>query len=84
MPTVFIVDNDETVRIALLRLIESEGLRAEGFADAEAFLRAFTPGRPGCLLLDMVLPGMSGLDCRKNFAPTTRASPSSSCRPAPM
>jgi two-component system response regulator FixJ len=61
-PTVFIVDDDPSMRKSLRWLAESVGLRVETFGTAEEFLTAFDPQRPGCLVLDMRMPGMSGLD----------------------
>lgn len=60
-PTVFIVDDDEDVREALTELVESVGLKAEVFASAQAFLDRYDPERPGCLVLDIRMPGLSGL-----------------------
>lgn len=60
-PTVFIIDNDEPLRGSLRFLLESADLASEGFESAEAFLAAYTPDRPGCLVLDVRLPGISGI-----------------------
>lgn len=60
--TVFIVDDDEAVRDSLSWLMQSVGLNTETFASADAFLRGFGEDRPGCLLLDIRMPGMSGLE----------------------
>lgn len=60
-PTVFVVDNDADMRNSLKWLLESIGLPVESFASAEAFLEAHAAGRPGCLLLDVRMPGMGGL-----------------------
>ncbi|HOA72166.1 MAG TPA: response regulator transcription factor [Phycisphaerae bacterium] len=60
-PTVFVVDDDEAVRKALKLLVESAGMRVETFASADAFLAQYDPNRPGCLVLDIRMPGMSGL-----------------------
>lgn len=60
-PTVFVVDDDEAVRKALKLLIESAGLRVETFPTADEFLAQHDPKRPGCLVLDVRMPGMSGL-----------------------
>jgi FixJ family two-component response regulator len=59
---VFVVDDEETVRSALARLLRAIGFAAEPFESAEAFLSAYPHGAPGCLLLDIRMPGMSGLD----------------------
>ena len=59
--TVFIVDDDEAVRDSVAELVESVGLQAECYASAPAFLDAFAPVRPGCLVLDVRMAEMSGL-----------------------
>ncbi len=61
-PTVFIVDDDEGIREALRMLLETVGLRCEVFGSAAAFLDAYRPTDPGCLVLDIRMPGMSGLE----------------------
>jgi FixJ family two-component response regulator len=61
-PTVFLVDDDAAVRDALALLLSFQGIRSLMFASAEDFLRVFDPGWPGCLLTDLKMPGMSGLD----------------------
>ena len=60
--TVFIVDDDEAVRDSLSWLMQSVGLNTETFPSAGAFLQGFGEDRPGCLLLDIRMPGMSGLE----------------------
>lgn len=60
-PTVFLVDDDQAVRNALELLLETAGLRTESFDSAEAFLAACDPARPGCLVLDIRMPGISGM-----------------------
>lgn len=67
-PTVFIVDDDEAVRTSLSRLVESVGLAAEAFPDAASFLAGYDPQRPGCLLLDIRMPGMTGLELQERLA----------------
>jgi FixJ family two-component response regulator len=67
-PVVFIVDDDPGVRDALRRLLTSVGLAAEVFATAQAFLTARRPDAPGCLVLDVRLPGLSGLDLQRELA----------------
>ena len=64
-PTVFVVDDDEAMRSSLQWLIESVGLAVECYASAEAFLDAYYPGRAGCLLLDVRMPGMGGLELQE-------------------
>lgn len=60
--TVYIVDDDRAIIRALKKLAEVIGLGAEGYESAEAFLEGYQPECPGCLILDMSLPGMSGLE----------------------
>lgn len=60
--TVFVVDNDEAVCDALDMLLRAVGLRVETFSSAMAFLADYRPSRGGCLVLDIRMPGMSGLD----------------------
>lgn len=60
--TVFIVDDDAAIRDALTQLLETASLQVETHADGPAFLAAYVGDRPGCLLLDMAMPGMSGLE----------------------
>jgi FixJ family two-component response regulator len=67
-PTVFIVDDDDAVRRFLSGLIESVELRAKSFASAGDFLEAYEPGQPGCLVLDVRMPGMSGLELQRELA----------------
>lgn len=67
-PTVFVVDDDLPLRTALARLLGSVGLAAQTFAVAEDFLQAVDPERPGCLLLDVRMPGLSGLDLQRGLA----------------
>jgi FixJ family two-component response regulator len=61
-PTVFVVDDDSSTREVLAWLMKRHGLRTELFADARAFLRSYGGDRPGCLVVDLHMPGMSGLD----------------------
>jgi FixJ family two-component response regulator len=67
LSTVFIVDDDGGLRQAIHDLVESVGLRAESFASGEEFLRAKRVSRPSCLVLDVRLPQMSGLDFQKRL-----------------
>ena len=61
-PVVFVVDDEPAMRDSLRWLIESTGLHVETFADANTFLARIRPELPGCLVLDVRMPGMSGLD----------------------
>ena len=65
---VFIVDDDASLRESLKNLIRSVGLRVEPFSSAQEFLRSKRPDMPGCLVLDVRLPGLSGLDLQKRMA----------------
>jgi FixJ family two-component response regulator len=67
-PTVFVVDDDQAVRNCVRRLVESVHLKAEAFDSAEEFLRTYDPARPGCLVLDVRMPGMSGLELQQRLA----------------
>jgi FixJ family two-component response regulator len=68
VPTVFIIDDDRGMRQAIHDLVESIGLRAESFATGEEFLGTKHIGRPSCLVLDVRLPQMSGLDFQRRLA----------------
>jgi FixJ family two-component response regulator len=65
---VFVVDDDESVRKAMESLLRSVGLRVETFPSAHAFLEARRADLPGCLVLDVRLPGLSGLDLQRMMA----------------
>jgi FixJ family two-component response regulator len=68
VPTVFIIDDDRGMRQAIHDLVESVGLRAESFASGEEFLGTGHTDRPSCLVLDVRLPQMSGLDFQRRLA----------------
>lgn len=61
-PTVFVVDDDEAMRSSLKWLIESTGMGVRTFDSADAFLTGYSPDWVGCLLLDVRMPGMNGLE----------------------
>ena len=65
---VFVIDDDASVRNALKSLIRSVGLRVELFGSAQEFLQTKRPDMPGCLILDIRLPGISGLDFQRKLA----------------
>jgi len=65
--TVFVVDDDEAVRTSLRLLLKSVGLPVETFASAQEFLDQFDPSRAGCLVLDIRMPGMSGLELQQHL-----------------
>jgi FixJ family two-component response regulator len=66
--TVFVVDDDEAIREALKSLISSVGLGVETYESAQEFLESRGPDVPGCLVLDVRLPGLSGLDLQSELA----------------
>ncbi len=66
-PTVFVIDDDQAVRDSLSWLIESIDLKVEMFATAGEFIKACEPTRCGCLVLDVRMPGMSGLDLHESL-----------------
>ena len=66
--TVFVVDDDASMRNALSRLIRSAGLHVVAFASAEEFIRRNQPDMPACLVLDVRMPGMSGLELQRELA----------------
>ena len=65
---IFVVDDDAPMRESLQNLLRSVGLRVEAFASAQEFLRSTRPDVPGCLVLDVRLPGLSGLDLQQRLA----------------
>ena len=67
---VYVVDDHPSVRRAIKRLIESEGLQVEVFGSAPEFLQGRRPDAPSCLVLDISLPGINGLDFQRQLAET--------------
>lgn len=67
-PTVFVVDDDARMRAAMQRLLKSVGLHSESFATPQDFLRHKFPDAPSCLVLDVRLPGMSGLEVQRKLS----------------
>jgi FixJ family two-component response regulator len=67
-PIVFVIDDDRMVREGLQSLIRSVGLRVETFASAQDFLSAKRPDAPACLVLDVRMPGLSGLDLQQKLS----------------
>jgi len=65
--TVFVIDDDQDIRAAMQRLLETVGLHAELFAAAQDFLQRKMPEVPSCLVLDLRLPGMSGLEVQRRL-----------------
>jgi FixJ family two-component response regulator len=67
-PTVFVIDDDAAVRVSIQGLLKSVGLRCETFGTPQEFLRSKRPDHPSCLVLDVRLPGVSGLDFQHELA----------------
>jgi FixJ family two-component response regulator len=67
-PTVFVVDDDDLVRASIQGMLKSVGLRSETFGTPQEFLRSKRPDGPSCLILDVRLPGISGLDFQRELA----------------
>jgi FixJ family two-component response regulator len=65
---VFVIDDDESMREALKSLIRSVGLKVETFASAHEFLQSRRPDLPACLILDVRMPGLSGLDLQRDLS----------------
>lgn len=68
LPIVFVVDDDSAVGVSIKRLLHSVGLEARHFTSASEFLRAKHPDAPGCIVLDVRLPDLSGLDLQQELA----------------
>ena len=66
-PRVFVVDDEPSIRKGMARLLGAAGLETEIFDSADAFLERFDPERPGCLLLDLSMPGRDGLDLQQSL-----------------
>ncbi|MDS4028467.1 MAG: response regulator [Candidatus Contendobacter sp.] len=67
VPTVFVIDDDQAVRDAISLLLRADGLAVVTFASATVFLESTSVQQPGCLVLDVRMPGMSGLDLQKQL-----------------
>ena len=67
-PVVFIIDDDEQVRESVTDLLHSVGLGAQAFGSTQEFMRAKRPDAPGCIVLDVRLPGVSGLEFQRTLA----------------
>jgi FixJ family two-component response regulator len=66
--TVFVVDDELSVRQSLSRLLRATGLNVTAFDTAQAFLESYDPRTPGCLVLDLAMPGLSGLELQEALA----------------
>jgi len=73
--TVFIIDDDDSMRVALARLLACGGYQVRGYASAGDFLLEQALPRPGCILLDVLMPGPSGLDLQRALARQTTPLP---------
>ena len=74
-PTVFVVDDDPGVADAIRLLLRSVGLTSEAFGSAKDFLESYDSGRAGCLVLDVRMPGMSGLELLEKIRTTYEKPP---------
>ena len=81
-PTVFIVDDDASVRRSLTRVVSAAGYRVHVFASAQEFLAREPSTGPCCLVLDVRMPGLTGLDLQKALADRGITGPPSSSSPA--
>ena len=64
-PVVHVIDDADSIRELLTWLMKRNAIRAEAYPNAKSFLKAYRPGTPGCLILDLYMPGMSGLDLQQ-------------------
>jgi FixJ family two-component response regulator len=67
-PTVFVIDDDDNLRASIASLLKSEGLRAETFTSVEEFLSRGRSDGPGCLVIDVKLPGMTGFAAQRQLS----------------
>jgi RNA polymerase sigma factor (sigma-70 family) len=74
-PIIFVIDDDESIRASLGRLLRTIGLRVETFASAQEFLRYARPDAPSCLVLDLSMPGLNGLELQSKLAGTDGDAP---------
>ena len=66
-PAVFVLDDDESLVVAVCRLLNIEGFRTRGWTSARTFLAEHDPAAPGCLLTDLSMPEMSGLELQRTL-----------------
>ena len=74
-PSVLVIDDDPDFRDSVVRLLETVGLHCRQFSSVPDFLRADPPGGPACLVLDVRMPGRSGLELQRNLAAANRQVP---------
>lgn len=67
-PTVFLIDDDPAIRASLALALKTAGFTVESYPDAQAFLAVYSPAQPGCLVLDVHMPGLSGLELQALLA----------------
>lgn len=67
VPTVFVVDDDATMRHSMQRVLKEVSIHSQTFASARDFLSAYDPQQPGCVIFDVRMPGMSGIDAHKQM-----------------
>jgi len=67
IPTVFVVDDDATMRHSMSRLLQEVNIHSQTFSSARDFLSAYDPEQPGCVIVDVRMPGMSGIDAHKQM-----------------
>lgn len=65
--TVFLVDDDQSIRRSVTRALDKRGLKVESFESSEIFLKLYDPDQRGCLLLDLSMPGMDGLELQREL-----------------
>ena len=68
LPSVFVVDDDPNVRESLSAVVRAQGLQVQAYASAEDFLAVYDPDQPGCVLVDIRMPGMSGLQLQEKLS----------------
>ena len=73
--TIFIIDDEEIVRVALTRLLQAEGYVVQSYASASAFLEAYAGCEEGCVISDLAMPGLNGLELQSALAATARPLP---------
>jgi FixJ family two-component response regulator len=74
-PTIFVVDDDPAMRESLKCLFDASGDRCQMYASAEEFLKVYDPNWPGCLILDLRMPGMNGLELQEYLSELNVALP---------
>ena len=75
LSTLFVIDDDQDIRRAICRLAKAEGMVVEDYATAPDFLEHYDPERPGCIVLDVRMPGMSGLELQQALSNIGTCSP---------